>query len=100
MTHATKAIYRWMLADFLRVSQGQEQLFTESDLEQSMDKIETLDFHEVCRGLFRSRLSLSVCLSIPHSVCQPVCFPVCLSDWPFICLTVYLFACLTVPLCA
>ncbi|OQV20708.1 Cleavage and polyadenylation specificity factor subunit 3 [Hypsibius exemplaris] len=46
MTHATKAIYRWMLADFLRVSQGQEQLFTESDLEQSMEKIETMDFHE------------------------------------------------------
>ncbi|GAU95620.1 hypothetical protein RvY_07209-2 [Ramazzottius varieornatus] len=46
MTHATKAIYRWMLSDFLRVSQGQEQLFTEADIEKSMDKIETLDFHE------------------------------------------------------
>ena len=48
MTHATKAIYLWMLKDFLRVSQGQEQLFTEQDLEASMDKIETVDFHEVC----------------------------------------------------
>lgn len=47
MTHATKAIYRWMLGDFLRVSHGQEQLFTESDVEKSMDKIETVDFHEV-----------------------------------------------------
>ncbi|XP_055357923.1 cleavage and polyadenylation specificity factor subunit 3-like [Paramacrobiotus metropolitanus] len=46
MTHATKAIYRLTLTDGLRVSQGQEQLFTEADLDKSMDKIETVDFHE------------------------------------------------------
>ena len=48
MTHATKAIYRWLLADFVKVSNiaTEQMLFTENDLEVSMDKIETLNFHE------------------------------------------------------
>lgn len=47
MTHATKAIYRWLLADYIKVSNiGTEQmLYSESDLETSMEKIETVDFH-------------------------------------------------------
>lgn len=47
MTHATKAIYRWLLADYIKVSNiGTEQmLYSESDLETSMEKIETIDFH-------------------------------------------------------
>ena len=48
MTHATKAIYRWLLADFIKVSNisTEQMLYNESDLEASMDKIETINFHE------------------------------------------------------
>lgn len=48
MTHATKAIYRWMLSDYIKVSNisTEQILYTEADLEQSMEKIETINFHE------------------------------------------------------
>ena len=48
MTHATKAIYRWLLSDCIKVSNiaTEQMLYTEQELEASMDKIETLDFHE------------------------------------------------------
>ncbi|KAF4519085.1 hypothetical protein B566_EDAN001677 [Ephemera danica] len=48
MTHATKAIYRWLLSDYIKVSNiaTEQMLYTESDLENSMDKIETINFHE------------------------------------------------------
>ncbi|XP_046860569.1 cleavage and polyadenylation specificity factor subunit 3-like [Xenia sp. Carnegie-2017] len=48
MTHPTKAIYRWLLSDFVKVSNmtADQMLFTEKDLEKSMDKIETVHFHE------------------------------------------------------
>ena len=52
MTHPTKAIYRWLLKDFVRVtsigssSAGQdENLYTDEDLAESFDKIETIDYH-------------------------------------------------------
>lgn len=52
MTHPTKAIYRWLLRDFVRVtsigasSSGKdENLYTDEDLAESFDKIETVDFH-------------------------------------------------------
>ncbi|XP_063239333.1 cleavage and polyadenylation specificity factor 73 [Bacillus rossius redtenbacheri] len=48
MTHATKAIYRWLLSDYIKVSNisTEQMLYTEADLETSMDKIETINFHE------------------------------------------------------
>ncbi|XP_065579344.1 cleavage and polyadenylation specificity factor 73-like isoform X1 [Artemia franciscana] len=48
MTHATKAVYRWLLSDYIKVSNisTEQNLYTEADLEASMLKIETLDFHE------------------------------------------------------
>lgn len=48
MTHATKAIYRWMLADYIKVSNisSDQMLFNEADLEASMDRIEVINFHE------------------------------------------------------
>ncbi|XP_014666751.1 PREDICTED: cleavage and polyadenylation specificity factor 73-like [Priapulus caudatus] len=48
MTHATKAIYRWLLSDYIKVSNiaTEAMLYTEDDLEKSMDKIETLNFHQ------------------------------------------------------
>lgn len=48
MTHPTKAIYRWLLSDFVRVSgapDGSEPLFTDEDLAQSFNKIEAIDYH-------------------------------------------------------
>ncbi|KAL0870191.1 hypothetical protein ABMA27_006335 [Loxostege sticticalis] len=48
MTHATKAIYRWLVSDYIKVSNisTEQMLYTESDLEGSMDRIETINFHE------------------------------------------------------
>uniref|UniRef100_A0A7R9Y201 Cleavage and polyadenylation specificity factor subunit 3 n=1 Tax=Prasinoderma coloniale TaxID=156133 RepID=A0A7R9Y201_9VIRI len=48
MTHPTKAVYRTLLADFVRVSKGSsgEQLYTERDLDASMERIEVVDFHQ------------------------------------------------------
>ena len=50
MTPATKAIYRWLLSDYIKVSNisADHMLYTEKDLEKSMDKIETINFHQVC----------------------------------------------------
>ena len=47
MTHATKAIYRWLLSDYIKVStMSDEMLFTEADLEQTMERIVEIKFHE------------------------------------------------------
>ncbi|KAL5262541.1 hypothetical protein ACHWQZ_G008069 [Mnemiopsis leidyi] len=50
MTHATKAIYKWILADYIKVSnittEDRGVLYTEKDLDNSLDKIETMNFHE------------------------------------------------------
>jgi cleavage and polyadenylation specificity factor subunit 3 len=44
MTHATKAIYRMIISDYIKVSQfgssSERMLYNEEDLEKSMDKIE------------------------------------------------------------
>ncbi|ODV94451.1 hypothetical protein PACTADRAFT_86613 [Pachysolen tannophilus NRRL Y-2460] len=54
MTHPTKAIYRWLLNDFVRVTMiGDDSsgtvnsgtLYTDDDLAASFDKIETIDYH-------------------------------------------------------
>ncbi|SMN21264.1 similar to Saccharomyces cerevisiae YOR179C SYC1 Subunit of the APT subcomplex of cleavage and polyadenylation factor [Maudiozyma saulgeensis] len=53
MTHPTKAIYRWLLRDFVRVTSigensildKDDNLYTDEDLVESFDKIETIDFH-------------------------------------------------------
>lgn len=62
MTHATKAIYRWLLSDFVRVTsitgggdEGRQNgpspdgpsanLYTDEDLMSSFDRIETIDYH-------------------------------------------------------
>ncbi|GMT23105.1 hypothetical protein PFISCL1PPCAC_28905, partial [Pristionchus fissidentatus] len=51
MTHATKAIYRITLGDYIKVAKfgggsKAHQLFTEEDLDRSMEKIEVIDLHE------------------------------------------------------
>lgn len=55
MTHPTKAIFRWMLSDFVRVSNVSHQnqqpadsmLYTEDDLEASYKRIIAVDFDQV-----------------------------------------------------
>ncbi|XP_071489240.1 cleavage and polyadenylation specificity factor subunit 3-like [Diadema antillarum] len=48
MTHATKAIYRWNLSDYVKVSNisAERMLYTDADLQASMDRIETVNFHQ------------------------------------------------------
>lgn len=54
MTHPTKAIYRWLMRDFVKVTTIADEflvrddtsnLFTDDDLINSFDKIETIDYH-------------------------------------------------------
>eukprot|EP00124_Ichthyophonus_hoferi_P003251 Ihof_evm2s272 gene=Ihof_evmTU2s272 len=48
MTHPTKSIYKWLLADSIRISNiaAEDMLFDEKDLDNSMEKIETMNFHQ------------------------------------------------------
>jgi cleavage and polyadenylation specificity factor subunit 3 len=48
MTHATKAIYHMLLQDFVKLNRGgaEEALFSEADLQASMEKIELVDFQQ------------------------------------------------------
>lgn len=53
MTHPTKAIYRWLLNDFVKVTSIADSndeantgtLYTDEDLNASFDRIETIDYH-------------------------------------------------------
>ncbi|KAJ1984231.1 endoribonuclease ysh1 [Dimargaris verticillata] len=49
MTHPTKAIYKWLLSDYVRVSNvsAEEQLYNDKDLMQSYERIEVIDYHQV-----------------------------------------------------
>jgi cleavage and polyadenylation specificity factor subunit 3 len=48
MTHPTKAIYKLLLSDFVKVSDTSidEMLFSEQDLNKSIEKIELIDYHQ------------------------------------------------------
>jgi cleavage and polyadenylation specificity factor subunit 3 len=48
MTHPTKAIFGTLLKDFVKVgrSDANEGLYSEKNLEKSMERIELLDFHQ------------------------------------------------------
>ncbi|KXN66866.1 hypothetical protein CONCODRAFT_73380 [Conidiobolus coronatus NRRL 28638] len=48
MTHPTKAIYKWFLSDYVRVSNAyvDEVLYDEQDLLRSYDKIQPVDYHQ------------------------------------------------------
>jgi cleavage and polyadenylation specificity factor subunit 3 len=48
MTHPTKSIYNFVLQDFVKVSgvpTGDEQLFDEKDIENTLSKIALIDYH-------------------------------------------------------
>ncbi|XP_039122853.1 cleavage and polyadenylation specificity factor subunit 3-I [Dioscorea cayenensis subsp. rotundata] len=48
MTHATKAIYKLLLSDYVKVSKVsvEDMLYDEQDILRSMDRIEVIDFHQ------------------------------------------------------
>lgn len=48
MTHPTKAIYKWMLSDYIRVSNigAEDQIYNEDDLTNSFHRIEAVDYHQ------------------------------------------------------
>lgn len=48
MTHPTKAIYKWLLSDYVRVSNisVDDMLYDEQDLIKSHERIEAIDFHQ------------------------------------------------------
>ncbi|CAI4229498.1 unnamed protein product [Auanema sp. JU1783] len=51
MTHATKAIFRMLLGDYIKVAKfgggsDRHMLYSEDDLERCMEKIEVIDFQE------------------------------------------------------
>ena len=46
MTHPTKAIYRKIMQDFARLN-GSESVVSEDWIEESMSRIQTIDFHQV-----------------------------------------------------
>jgi cleavage and polyadenylation specificity factor subunit 3 len=48
MTHPTRAIYKWLLSDYVKISSlsPDDQLYDEQDLANSYEKIEVIDFHQ------------------------------------------------------
>lgn len=51
MTHPTKAIYKWMLSDYVKVSNvantsADEALYTDVELARSYERITTIDYHQ------------------------------------------------------
>ncbi|KAJ3148057.1 Cleavage and polyadenylation specificity factor subunit 3 [Geranomyces variabilis] len=48
MTHPTKAIYKWLLSDYVKISNlsAEDQLYDEQDLMRSYEKIEVVDYHQ------------------------------------------------------
>lgn len=53
MTHPTKAIYKWLLADYVKVTSvaggandDDQQLYTEADLTRSYERIIAIDYHQ------------------------------------------------------
>lgn len=49
MTHPTKAIFKWMLSDYVRISSAtaDDMPYDEQDLQNAHDRIEAIDFHQV-----------------------------------------------------
>jgi len=45
MTHPTKAIYKLLLTDYCKITSKKNPLFNLKDLNNSMDKIELIDYH-------------------------------------------------------
>ncbi|KAJ0077816.1 hypothetical protein Patl1_36706 [Pistacia atlantica] len=68
--HATKAIYKLLLTDYVKVSKVsvEDMLFDEQDINRSMDKIEVLDFHQTVEVFESSILEIILVKKIAISV--------------------------------
>ena len=82
MTPATKAIYKWLLSDYIKVSNisTDQMLYNEKDLEKSMDKIETVNCHQVQQLTIIHVLPFIYWISPP----PPPPFPSPLSSYPLL----------------
>lgn len=49
MTHPTRAIYKLMLSDYEKVSVSDKKLFDRNALDESMKRIELIDYHQVSK---------------------------------------------------
>ena len=45
MTHPTKAIYKLLLSDYIKITLKKNPLFDKKDLNDTMDKIKLIDHH-------------------------------------------------------
>lgn len=76
MTHATKAIYKLLLSDYVKVSKVSvdDMLFDEQDIFRSMDKIEVCLFSTVRWSLHLVQAILRVLkedlVVLPNSLCN------------------------------
>jgi len=57
MTHPTKAIFAMLMSDFVKLNKGadSEALFTDKDVQATMQRIEVIDFHQEVRPRPRPR---------------------------------------------
>lgn len=67
MTHPTKAIYGTLLRDFVKLGRGagtEDQLFSEEDLQESLKKIDVVDFHQTVEysGIKVCKVIMSRCI--------------------------------------
>jgi cleavage and polyadenylation specificity factor subunit 3 len=48
MTHPTRAIYKWLLADYVKIASlsPEDQLYDEQDLARSYERIQVVDYHQ------------------------------------------------------
>lgn len=53
MTHPTKAIFKYIMLDSLKLNANEKTLFSKTDLFKCIDKIECVNFHETinCDGI-------------------------------------------------
>ena len=69
MTHPTKAIYKWILSDFVKVSNidQDDMLYDEKDVLASHERIEVVDYlQEVCRSVISASNNMLIRESDPQ----------------------------------
>lgn len=68
MTHPTKAVYGMLLRDFAKLTRAasDEPLYTERDVDASLDRIEVVDFHQT---LTINGIQVRPCCPSALSVC-------------------------------
>ena len=52
MTPPTKAVYNLIVTDYIKVSSGENKLFDKRDVDNSMKRIDILDYHQVIQKIW------------------------------------------------